>query len=237
MLIRPLTLAALLAVALLAPPALASAQYDPSAPPRPGGGVVRGPGPQGITFSARLGYGIPSGPISDEGDGALDDLVDWKVPLWVEVGFRFNPQVWGGLYLELASTSVNDAFCLPGRSCDASDIRFGLDLQLHLRPYRPIDPWIGIGFGVEVLRAEAFDLGANDISEFSYAGLELPLLEGGVDVALSPYVSMGPYVSWSLGTFTSFRVETPGLSDIDGRIDDRALHSWFEVGVKGTLKL
>ena len=237
-----------LALALvLALPAMGSAQYDPNYPPprRPGGGQrAAGPRDQGINLSARLGYGIPSGDISDDLDAAglkvdpaLDDSVRHKVPIWLELGYRFNPAVWGGFYLELAPASVDRDFCLPGRDCDAGSVRFGVDMQLHLSPRSNIDPWVGVGLGVEWLRVEAYDPSIDDISEFTWAGLELPLLEAGLDLAISPRATIGPYVAWSIGYFTRYGVESPGFRDVSGSIDDLAIHTWFQIGVKGTLKL
>ena len=89
---------ALFVVAAL--PALAAGQYDPRRPPPRG---HAGPRDQGLTLSARLAYGAPAGDISDEVDAGgaplypkLDDLVRHKVPIWLELGYRFNPAVWGG---------------------------------------------------------------------------------------------------------------------------------------------
>lgn len=240
--VRSLALALVLAL-----PAIGSAQYDPNRPPprHPGSGPrAAGPRDQGITLSARLGYGVPTGDISDDVDQsgiridpALDDLVRYKVPIWLELGYRFNPALWGGLFLELAPTSMDDDFCLPGRDCDASNVRFGVDMQLHLAPYASIDPWVGVGIGMEFLSVEAYDPSIDDISEFGWAGLEFPLLEAGLDLAVSRHATIGPYVAWSIGYFTRFDVESPGFADLDGEIDDKAIHTWFQIGVKGTLKL
>ncbi|ACG73849.1 conserved hypothetical protein [Anaeromyxobacter sp. K] len=232
-------LLALFVVAAL--PALAAGQYDPRRPPPR---APAGPREQGLTLSARLAYGAPSGDISDEVDATgaplypkLDDLVRHKVPIWLELGYRFNPAVWGGIYLELAPASISKDFCVPGRSCDGSDIRFGFDVQFHLQPYQIVDPWVGFGMGLEVLNAEAYEPGTGTIAEFSWAGFEFPMLEVGLDLALSPYLTMGPFVSWSAGQYTSYDVSVPGWGDESGRIHDRSFHSWFQIGVKGTLKL
>jgi hypothetical protein len=230
-------------------PALAVGQYDPRGTPPPPRRAAppreAGPGPTGLTLSLRAGYATPGGEIADDVDpvsGAeiyppLDDVVVRKIPFWIELGYRFTPVVWGGIYLELAPVRGDRSFCLPDRSCEASTVRFGLDLQLHFSPRGSLDPWIGVGGGIEILNAELFDPTANAISEFSWAGFELPLVEAGLDVAVSRQVALGPYVSWSLGQYTSFSVRTPGFADESGRLDDRAFHSWFEVGLRGTLKL
>jgi hypothetical protein len=236
-------------LSLLALPALAAAQYDPNSPvpppPPPPGRQRRPPPPPGayapretgLTLSARVGYGSPVGKISNEGDPRLDDLIDFKVPIWLEVGYRFNPKVWGGFYVELAPMSVNSNFCLAGRSCDAGSIRFGVDMQLHLQPRGQVDPWIGIGIGGEFVSIDAFDATVNDISTFTYDGLELPLLEGGLDLAVTPHFTLGPFVSYSFARYMGAGISTPGFVDESFDIHRRTWHGWFEVGLKGTFKL
>ncbi len=235
---RPLALALVLAL-----PAVAAAQYDPNRPPPPGPRkhVVRD---QGINLSMRLGFGVPSGDISDDVDAnghkidpALSDLIDHKIPIWLELGYRFNPSIWGGLYLELSPAKTSRSFCVTGRDCSSSDVRFGVDMQAHFAPYGNIDPWVGVGIGAEFLAAKAYDPSINDVSKFTWAGLELPLLEAGLDLALSPRATIGPYVAWSIAYYTRYGVESPGYADISGDITDHAIHTWFQIGVKGTLKL
>jgi hypothetical protein len=234
---RPLALALVLAL-----PAVATAQYDPiRSPPGRRQSVVRD---QGINLSARVGFGVPSGDISDDRDAAgnkidpaLDDLVNYKIPIWLELGYRFNPSVWGGLYLELAPAKTDRSFCVSGRDCSSHDVRFGVDMQLHFAPYNNVDPWLGLGIGAEFLAVKAFDPSINDVSKFTWAGLEFPLLEAGLDLALSPRATIGPYVAWSIGYYTRYGVESPGFAGISGSISDKAIHTWFQIGVKGTLKL
>lgn len=231
---------------LLALPALAAAQYDPNAPPpppppgRPHRGpppAAYGPGETGLTLGARIGYGSPGGKISNEGDPRLDDVIDYKIPIWLELGYRFNPTVWGGFYLELAPMSVNSDFCAAGRSCSGGSVRFGVDMQFHLAPHRPVDPWFGVGIGGEFVSFDAFDATVGDISTFDFNGLELPLLEGGLDLAVTPRFTLGPYVSYSFARYSGFNVSTPGFADVSGTIHDRTTHTWFQIGLKGTFKL
>lgn len=241
--LAPSRLARLALAAALALPCLAAAQYDPSRappPPRrapPPQARAQGPGDTGLTLAARLGVGVPGGAISDEGDPRLGDIVDTKIPFWLELGFRFSPTVWGGFFLELAPVSVDDSFCLAGRGCSGASARFGVDVQLHLRPHHAVDPWIGVGVAAEFISIEAYDPTVDDLSEFSFGGLELPVVEAGVDLAVTPRFTLGPYVSWSAGQYTSYRVETPGLEDVSGRIRDRATHTWLQLGLKATFKL
>lgn len=226
---------------LLAVPSLAAAQYDPYAP-APRHRPRYGPGDTGLVLSGRLGIGFPGGDISHEGDPPLGDLVSSKIPIWLELGYRFNPAVWGGFYVELAPVQVHDAFCLPGHSCDGGSLRFGVDLQLHLAPYQRVDPWVGIGIGAEFLTVHTglstTGAGTADtVGDQTFSGLEFPLLEGGLELAASPRFSIGPYAALSLSRYSGVSTSIPGFADRSDTITDRAYHSWFQIGVKGTFRL
>jgi hypothetical protein len=225
----------LVMLALVSIPALAQAERHRRPPPSYGSyEAYRGPGPQGPVFGMRLGYGIPSGRISDEGDPRLGDLIDHQIPIWLEMGYRFTPFLWGSLHGQISPTSVDYTYCA-GTHCDAMNYRIGADLQLHLMPYGPFDPWLGIGFGYEWLNAEAFD-DAGVFTDFTFSGWQLPLLEAGMDFSLSPSFALGPYVAWAPGTYHNVDATQGGLT-IRSRINDKAFHSWFQIGVKGTFKL
>jgi hypothetical protein len=238
----------LLVVALLSPTA-ALAQYAPPPPPpnppppppyyHPYG--PRGPREWGPTIGGRIGLGLPYGSISNEGEPSLDSVIGHKIPIWLELGYRFNRAVRTNLFFELAPATVSSSICSVG-SCDAMDWRLGADLQFHLAPYvHQVDPWIGVGFGYEWLsfQSDAVDpvsgafLGRGD---FHYRGWEIVLFEGGLDFPLSRVFSVGPYLSWSLAQFAYVDTSTPAGS-VSSSIFNQATHSWLEIGLKGTFKL
>ncbi len=222
---------ALLLAVLAAPPATAIAQYYYPPP---------GPTETGINLSGRLGYGFPGGDIVT--DFPTADAVDSKVPIWLELQLRFNRSLWGGLYLELAPAMVDSRYCVPGLSCSASDVRFGVDLQFHFAPYSGVDPWLGIGLGAEFLNAtldEEVSPGLFVQTDRSWSGLEFPLLEAGLDLAVTPRFTLGPFVALSISQFTGYSVQPAGDVTTSGSISsaDRAVHTWLQLGVKGTIKL
>ena len=197
-----------------------------------------GPGETGLVVGLRAGGGVAFGTLQRDGV-PVRDVVQWKVPLWLEVGYRFSGHVHGELYFEYGPGSVPSAYCTPGVTCSAADARFGLAVELHLAPARTVDPWIGVGFGVEVLNAQLSDaqpLAPAGRYEFTWAGIELPV-EAGLDLALSDRFTVGPYVSASFGQFTSISQGPVGEERESGAIDGRATHGWVQVGIKTTLKL
>jgi hypothetical protein len=188
--------------------------------------------------STRAGYGVPFGEVARDGE-AVDEIVPDKFPLGLELGYRLTPRVHGDIYVELAPARVADAACGAGGSCRAYDLRFGLLFLLRLAPGRQLDPWIGIGVGVEVLQAEV--QGADPAappggSERRWTGIEVPL-EAGVDVRISRRLALGPYVSASLAQFTSKEERPVGGTGATGPVDHRQLHGWLQAGLKATFQL
>ena len=217
--------ALLLALALAAGPAAAAAASPAS-------------DASGFLLSARVGWGVPFGDVSRDAQ-AVEDVVAAKVPIWLELGYRFARRVDGDLYVELAPARVAGAACGAGGACDGYDLRFGLLVHVHLAPTRAIDPWLGVGVGVETLQAEvqgpdpAAPAGGE---QWTWSGIEVPL-ELGVDARLSARLTLGPYVSASLAQFTSLGEQPAGGAGATGSIDRRALHGWMQAGLRATFRL
>ncbi len=215
---RPLLLLALLAAA-------------------PAGARAAGPSASnedGILFGVRGGWALPSGEIAP--GEKLKDLAESKLPLWLEVGYRFNGHVRAEIYFELAPMSLASP-CPDGAACSAFDVRSGLALHLHPAPRSWLDPWVGFGFGIEYLQATTPVPGGGVAAwELSWYGLEVPV-EAGFDLAFSDVFTLGPYASVSFGQFTSASAKPPGGATSSGAIDKRATHGWGQAGLKMTLKL
>jgi hypothetical protein len=190
----------------------------------------------GLWFGVRGGYAVPSGDIS-RGGAAVRDVVEYKLPIWLDLGYRFNRWVWGDLFIELAPAKVADASCPPDVACSASDVRFGLGAQLHLASRAALDPWVGIGVGVQVMNAEVWDPTLLGVTEWSWAGIEFPIVEAGIDVAVSRRLSLGPYAALSFASFTSVSQRPPGGSTTSDSVEERASHSWAQAGLKLTIRL
>lgn len=214
--------AALAALALLSAPAGAAAGSAPMLQDE-----------TGLSLSARVGWAVPFGKA--EGGGPdLSSTYEGKLPIWIELGYRFGPHLAANLFLELAPVTLASGACPAGAACSAADVRFGLDLQLHPSPAGRFDPWLGVGVGLEFLN-EVVDQGGAE-RETRLGGLELPLLEAGLDVAVAPRLSVGPYVSASFAWFTSVAVREGGVRRTFD-VEDRALHGWLQAGLRATIKL
>ncbi len=222
------------ALALVAPAVVAAEPV----PPPPNSGILLG---------VRAGYALPFGDVArDEASlppaGArLRDLVPGKVPLWLEVGYRFSRHFHGELFMELAPSSVASQSCAQG-PCSALGISFGVAVQVHALPTKLVDPWLGVGFGVELLDATVYDPSPPQNQppgryELTWRGLEVPRVEGGLDLALSSRLTVGPYVTASFARFTSFTWKPVGGTETTAAIEDHAMHGWIQAGLKLRLAL
>jgi len=94
---------------------------------------------------------VPGRVASARWTGRSPRLPCGKIPIWLDAGWRFNPSMHLGAYIEHGPTFVKD--CPAGSSRSASDVRLGVNFLYHLVPGAPFDPWAGIGVGYEWLHA------------------------------------------------------------------------------------
>jgi opacity protein-like surface antigen len=218
-------LAALAALALLAP-ALARAE---EATPLLESGPI---------FALRVGYGVPSGETEAAGAGhPLSALVEAKVPLGFELGYRLSRRFWVELHFDFAPAKPAAALCADGASCSATDARVGAQLQLRLVPGGWIDPWIGAGVGAEVLKVAGREPTSGAHVEWTWAGVEVPFVEAGADVAVSERIGVGPWASLTLARYTSESVKVESGAAVGAGIHARASHGWLAGGLQATLRL
>jgi hypothetical protein len=215
--VRALVPSALLCALLLAPRAA-----------RPVDGDARDDDVSGFTIVVGGAYAVPRGDLDDDGP-EVDAVVQSRTPVWLELGYRFTRAFRLHLFLELSPDELADATCPEVDRCSASGMRLGVNVKLHLLPHRVLDPWVGIGAGIETL--ETRRTGAGGTVEVRWAGFEAPIVLAGVDVQLGPRVGFGPYATASYAQYTSFRERTAGTSR-NVRIDPRASHYWVQAGLR-----
>lgn len=192
-----------------------------------------GPGDDGLLLALRAGWALPIGDVTP--GAPLEDVADGKLPLGIEVGYRFGRHLRATLYVGFAPLALAQP-CPAGASCSGYDGRFGVGVQVHLAPRSRLDPWLGAGFGVEHLRAEGPLPGGGETLTRSWLGLEVPL-EAGLDVRLSPTLGLGPFAAVSIARFTSATSGRPGGPSTNEGIEDRATHGWAQAGLRMTVKL
>jgi hypothetical protein len=191
--------------------------------------------PSGPLFALRGAAGWPWGDIARDGP-AVRTFANWRATAGLEVGYRITPRYWTEVYFDLGTATAAQGLCDGGIDCTASDVRFGLAFLVRLLPGARIDPWVGLAAGMEVLRAKGDDSRGHSVS-WSWIGVEAPTLEAGIDVQLAEALSVGPWVSASVGRFTSGSERVDGGDSRSERITRGATHGWVSGGAKLTLKL
>ncbi len=190
-----------------------------------------------FTLGLRLGYGAAGGDAAK--DFALSDAVKSQVPFQLDGAFRITPEIAVGAYF---SYGVGQAGGLPmgtsGNLCDMSGVdcsagvtRLGLQgfYTFTMVPGRFV-PWAGLGTGYEWATITAED--ASGKMELSYNGWEYFNLQVGGDFKVSSLFAFGPYVQYAMGQYSDGKVKFAGETLASG-IDNKATHSWFNVGIRG----
>jgi hypothetical protein len=210
----------LVAVALLLAPVAARAQVAP-APAR----IDR----PGFDLGLRVGYALPMGEFREGAD--FSDGVSGQIPLQVDALYRVNSQYAFGVYAGYGFAFVKDPVCDEyGVSCSGEVIRVGVEGLIHFSVPGTFVPWVGAGIGYEWLKIKA-SAGGNS-ETLSARGFEILNLQGGGDWVASPDFTVGPFVSLSIGQYRS--TEAFGMS---ADIDNKGIHEWLQLGVKGTFSL
>lgn len=178
----------------------------------------------GPELGARVGYMIPLG--SSVKDASLGDTVSGALPLMLDAGYRFLPQLYVGLYGQFAFAFLSDKACPGGASCSGNDLRFGVNVHYHFTSGQPWDVWVGAGAGYEILNYKISTQAGS--ADGSARGLELANLQLGFDYFVEPQVRVGPFVGFSFGQYSSV-----SLNGSSGDVKDKALHEWLSFGVRG----
>lgn len=223
---RILALAALCASLALPQRARAESAVDPFLRP-----VPSGPPDAGLTLGARFGFGAPLGRTSQGND--LSKTFSGTIPLQIEAGWRFNPNLYGGVYFQFAAAQLDSqmrearACDADGVSCSSSDLRVGLDVVYTFLPAARFSPWAGFGAGFETAKLSVSQGGST--TELSWKGFELAHVTAGLDLRFWPAVRFGPFANATLARFTTREasVDSP----------QGAFHGWMQFGMRAAVDL
>ena len=191
----------------------------------------------GLEVGLRSGYAIPLGAAVGGGTGGSGDLskvYNGVIPIWVDAGYRLNPNMMIGAFFQygigLVNTSNAPECKTPGVSCSGNDLKFGAQFHYHLMPEQTIDPWGGIGIGYEIANLSESSGGASAGESFS--GFQFVDLQLGADYKAMPNLGIGPFVDFSLGQFSNCSVSGGGAGTTC-KIQQTAMHEWFTIGIRG----
>src|SRR5205814_1347147 len=151
----------------------------------------------------------PSAMNTSSSSGDLSDAVTGMIPVWIDVGYRLNPNLFIGGFFQYGFGIVNKDKNPGCGSCSAHDIAFGADVHYHILPAASFDPWVGAGIGYEIFGFSSSSsvplLGNVDLST-SLSGLQFLTLQAGGDFKVTPDFAVGPFVNFALGQYSSASV-------------------------------
>jgi hypothetical protein len=232
-------------------PELAHAQAPAGAQYQPYEKRSRGPG---LDIGGRTGFGLPFGKSTGAAGADFDELSGGQVPLWFDLGLHFSEHFTVGMYLSYGSGISSDEL---GRACDSaeaeaeavgvdlscssSDVRLGAQFLFHILPAQLVDPWVGVGTGWEWFSfTQRISAGGESASgTFTVSGWEMFNLQAGVDFKLADRMGLGPFVSFSNGSFGSVKTscENTTCNEQSDDITNTASHQWLMFGAKFTARL
>ncbi|HLL01388.1 MAG TPA: hypothetical protein VK539_12435 [Myxococcaceae bacterium] len=170
---------------------------------------------EGFSFSARIGGALPLGTafgVNPAGGGPLkmSDAVNGMIPFQLDGGVFLGSVVYLGGYFMYGRLLVKHD-CSPGFACGATDLRFGLNMSLHL----PVSaggkwsPWVAGGLGYEIFKPGDLVLKGLDFN-----------VQLGADYHVSGPVWAGPFAMFTRGKFA----KPNGSAETS--------HSWLMGGLK-----
>jgi hypothetical protein len=194
-----------------------------------------GPPESGVSIALSVGYGIPMGSVS--GSQSMSDLYSGAVPLQLDVGWRFTPNLYLGGFFQYSFafiSSKQEAACtLNGwTGCSGGVMQFGADFVYTILPYATFAPYVGLGLGWEIASLN-YTSASQSVSE-SVSGFQFARIILGGDFRVGSAFRVGPFVNFSLGQFSS--LSSPNTA-ANGTISNKAIHSWLQFGIKGTVDL
>jgi hypothetical protein len=237
---KPLVAAPVVAAGAAAGAAGAAAATSPTTPAEAAAPASTGYDPNATHFEAalRVGVGVPLGSAYQTTTGTDVSLGDWTsftIPVQLDLGVRLGGSWFLGGYFSYgfagsAKLATNTFTC--GTSdvkCSPSTLRFGGQVHWHPLGNASTDPWIGLGSGYERVSlgvSAATGEGSLDVSGWEFANVQL-----GIDFALGSAVKIGPWVSFSVGQYSSIGGSSGGAG-VSGDITNKTLHEWLMGGVR-----
>lgn len=206
----------------------------------------------GLEIGGRTGFGLPFGKSTDAAGDDFDRITAGQVPIWFDLGMHFSRHFSVGMYLSygigISSDEIGNACdaaeaASPGVdvSCTSSDVRLGLQFHVHILPDEVVDPWVGLGSGLEwfAMTQRASAGGQSASATFTLNGFEIVNLQAGVDFKLADNIGLGPFVTFSHGSFGSAKIscENADCNAQSADIANTASHQWLLFGAKFTARL
>lgn len=189
----------------------------------------------GFQVGARVSAAFPMGSVSSDpgiDSPLIDEFVAVSIPLQVDVGVTLHRRWFVGGYAQYAWNVLQIGECQKGQTCSVTGLRLGLQATYAI--HDDGGPWVGLGTGWEWMFTSYS--GPDYSIQLDVSGWEFANLQAGWDVEVSPGWMVGPWVSGSVGEFSRASLRGAG-SATEQNIPNRAVHGWFQLGLKGSFSL
>ncbi len=165
--------------------------------------------------------------------GELSGVVQLRVPISIEAGYRLNPNWWVGAIPELSFGSYGDECVGPDGACEFTDFRVLAGAMWYPLGFSTFSPWLRVALGYEWLRA-TLELEDGFSGSETLAG-PLAQLQLGVDWLAGESFAFGPYLAGAAGSYLSstFKCQ-PATCPTDSSVEERGVHGWISIGLRGT---
>jgi hypothetical protein len=185
---------------------------------------------QGLSFGIRSGYGIPLGNAVEA--EKLSNDINGLIPLWLDVGYRFNRNWYLGGFFSYGFGLVpsNRSDCSAPTSCSEYNLRFGINFHYHFGPMRLWDPWVGVGAAYEIFNfnfSRPGQSGSTSLTGFEFGNAQL-----GLDYRLSSQFVVGPFVAFTVGQYST-QSFSDGVTTTKLDVPSKAIHEWLMFGLRG----
>lgn len=241
-----LVLGCIIAPALGVTPALAEPSSTPPATPSDANHASESflpvePAQRGFQLGLGAGVSFPLGDADGGSNvngiawrsGELAGIVQHRVPISVEAGYRIDPNWWVGALPELSFGNYGDECVGPDDACDFTDFRVLAGATWYPLGFNSLSPWLRLALGYEWLRATL-------VLEDGFSGSEtlggpLAQLQLGMDWLVGETVAFGPYVSAAVGSYlsSSFTCQ-PAVCPAGSSTEGRSAHGWVSIGLRAT---
>ena len=188
-----------------------------TAAPAAGGGG----GGTGVELGLRVGYGLPLGD-AQKNVKMSDAGIKGKIPIRIDAGYRVTPNIMVGIYFAYGIGMADKDKLCGGGDCSIHTLDFGIQAAYHIMPAESMDPWVGIGFGLEKVGESLGGASA------TVNGLTFAEIQAGLDFKSGNNIMFGPFLGFALGQYSSVSSDA-GSADIQ----DKGMHEWLTIGVRG----
>lgn len=219
--------------------------------------TLPGPAVAQMSIALRAGYAIPRGDAANLGGlGAFhqDDLFGNLIPVQLDASWRLSRGLSAGLFVSYGTGSqgqqLRNLLCSQYACSRVTDIRLGAQGSWSLGPKGPVEPWLGLGAGIEEARFSArnvtFASGnpppapayLTDDIRTAYRGWAVHA-EVGADWRVRPDLLVGPYLQVMLGQYRvqDVRFGPAGTVPGNGGIPSNNPHEFVSLGVRAQYDL